>query len=961
MWIEFTPVLYIRLTKTKKCNKIKNNVSGVSALKIRTPPHWYKTIKTSKDLPSVYEQEHPVEFKGLDYCPECGLYGKHCFCVFEAHSGFEPQSGTTDDNNIMKMTGSSNHQNVKFGDQVDPYSYDVVGTMDPTRSLQDSDDATLGNFFSRPIKIAEQDWGTSTQLAFDIDPWSLYWENPRVANRIANFHLLKCNLKIKVIINGNGFQYGRALVTYLPFDAFDTLSSNTALIRSDLVQASQQPRIFLDPTTSQGGEMKLPFYFHANYLTIPSSNWDVMGRLYFRSLNELKHANGASDVVTVSVFAWAEDVDMSVLTSVEPDSLIPQVSFSPQSGSEVDEVNSKGVISGPATAIAKAMSALASIPYIAPFATATSMVASTSASIAKMFGYCRPVVTKNPEPYKPHIVSALAVTNVGDGPTKMTVDDKQELSIDPRISGLGGVDPLNIKEIAKRESYLTSFSWNMRTAPETLLWNARVDPVTWAENAGPPKSFHFPATAMAALPFKYWTGSMKFRFQVVCSAFHKGRIKVVYDPNWLNSNEYNTNYIKIVDIADETDFTVEIANGQSTTLLSHHLPGLESVTQMYSTTAYASKEVGNGVVGVYVVNELTTPNSDVNNDIEINVFVSMGDDFEVFVPDDHFQYFTFGSLTQSSRELQAKTDAFLDAAYDESVFGPLKKRPKRKAKAVGFEEQSGAEVVPESQNTMEPSAPQQSMSDQLGIAKSNLSQINSVFTGEAISSFRTMLKRYNVWNQIPLGDTEPLTIMGRFSAFPFLRGNVAGAIDSTGDGTPYNFCNTVLLHWVTYAFSGWRGSIRYKLLPKGSQNADFPSSLHIQRHPIGEFEWDYLAGSPDVAGTTKQAGQNVMVEQGPLPADRGVFSGVRGQVFNNGQVNPSIEFEVPYYSPFRFSPGKEEDFTTYAIFNEGWDYRITTQGDVNTLYDVHVAAGEDFQTYFFTGLPRMYYEPEPPT
>jgi hypothetical protein len=959
------------LTKTLKINKNKPNALEGKRCKIRNLPKWTKDVKSSKDLPVVYE--HQDDWFGIDYCNGCGFYGKHCQCVYDPHSGFEPQSGSTDDNNIMRMSGRSAYENVTFGDQIDPYLYDVDGTMDPTRSLQDSDDATLENFFSRPIKIAEEEWATSTTLGFDIDPWSLYWENPRVANRIANFHLLKCNLKIKVVINGNGFQYGRALVSYLPFDVYDTLTTNASLIREDLVQASQQPRIFLDPTTSQGGEMKLPMFNYYNYLSIPNDQWDEMGRLYFRSLNELKHANGATDVVTVSVFAWAEDVDMSVLTSRESTTLSPQSGFEPQSGSEVDEVNTKGVISGPATAIAKAASAMTSIPYIAPFASATNIAATATAQIAKMFGYCRPIVTKNPEPYKPHVASALAVTNVGDGPTKMTVDDKQELSIDPRIAGLGGVDPLNIKEIAKRESYLTTFSWNIGTAPETLLWNARISPVTWAENAGPPTSFHFPACAMAALPFKYWTGSMKFRFQIVCSAFHKGRLKIVYDPNFLASNEYNTNYVKIVDIADETDFTVEIANGQDTSLLTHHLPGLESVTQLYSTTAYAAKEQGNGVVGVYIVNELTTPNSTVNNDIEVNVFVSMGDDFEVFVPDDHFQLFTFGSGLQTFEEGEDKDIAYLRQGYRREIYGPPPVIPEsnpaseRVLEAFNppgppFEQQSGMETttVPESQNTNEPSAPQHEMADNLGVGKSDLSDINSVFTGEAITSFRTVLKRYNCWNQIAFGDNVATKIVGRFASFPFLRGNVAGAIDTTNAAVPYNYCNTVLLHWVTYAFSGWRGSIRYKFLPKGTQKSTYPVTYYIQRHPIGEFEYARTLQNPDTAGNSKQAGQNVMITQGNTPNNNSVFSGVKGQVFNNGLVNPSIEFEVPYYSPFRFSPGKEENLTGFSLWNEGFDYRITADGNTDTLWDIHVAAGEDFQTYFFTGLPRMYYEPTVP-
>jgi len=386
---------------------------------------------------------------------------------------------------------------------------------------------------------------------------------------------------VEVVINGNGFQYGRMLVSYLPFSALDYLSTMAALIRSDLVQASQMPHIFLDPTTSTGGEMKLPFFNYTNYCEIPTSEWSELGRLYFRTLNSLKHANGATDVVTISVFAWAENVSMSVLTSVDQDTLTPQ-------SGEVEEANNKGMISGPATSVAKFAAYLSGVPYIGPFATATEIGAGAVAAMAKIFGYCRPNITKAPEPFRPTPFSSLAVTNVPDNAQKLTVDDKQELTIDPRISGLGGVDPLNIREIAKRESYLTTFTWPIGAAPDTMLWNARIDPVTWAEDTGPPVSYHFPACAFAALPFQYWKGSMKFRFQIVASSFHKGRLKIVYDPNYIANNtyltysEYNTNYLKIVDIAEEQDFTVEVGMGQNTSFLSHHNPGVDFVTKMYS-------------------------------------------------------------------------------------------------------------------------------------------------------------------------------------------------------------------------------------------------------------------------------------------------------------------------------------------------------------------------------------------
>lgn len=824
-----------------------------------------------------------------------------------------PQSGTTDDVSLMQMA-SSQSENVKFSDQNDAYLYDMEGAVDPTRQLMDTDDATLDHFFSRPLKIHEEEWGTGTSLFFNIDPWTLYMENPRVINRITTYNLLRASLRLKLVINGNGFQYGRAIASYLPLSAFDNLSSNVALVPQDIVQASQQPHIFLNPTTSTGGEMKLPFFFHKNYMQIADSDWSELGELTVRSINELKHANGAADKVTISVFAWIEDVSMNVLTSVEPSTLVPQSG----NAEEVDAANREGMISGPATAIKNAANACKVIPPLAPFAAATEVVAGATAEVAKHFGYCRPPVTKAPEPYRPNPVSSLATTSVPDVVHKLTVDDKQELSIDPRIAGLGNTDSMNIREIARRESYLTSFSWSIGTSPETLLWNTRVSPVTWAENGLTPKGYHFPACCMAALPFEYWTGTMKYRFQIVASAFHKGRIKVVYDPNFLASNEYNTNYLEVIDITEKNDFTITIGNGQEFSLLTHHEPGLDSVTQMYSTTAYASKEEGNGVLGVYVVNELTTPNSTVNNDIEINVYVSAGDDFEVFVPDDHFQNF---------------------------VFKP----------------QSGnAEQVPESFNTEQPDAPQQDTAENIGPGLTNHEMLGRVFTGESIQSFRTMLKRYNLHTTSgSISGSDNQILSGRSPMFPYLRGNVSGAVDLDAFQAPYNFCNTVMLHWVTLAFSGYRGSIRWKIVPKYCW-VDYNATIQAQRVPEGEAGYAFTSSvTPTYATISEHRHRSIVSKLAGGLLDNYTLTGTRGTCITNSLVNPVLEFEIPYYSEYRFKPGKSEDHTTSLAFEEGFDYAIQTNTDANQ-YDFWCAAGEDFQCYFWTGLPRMYYEAVPP-
>jgi hypothetical protein len=332
------------------------------------------------------------------------------------------------------------------------------------------------------------------------------------------------------------------------------------------------------------------------------------------------------------------------------------------------------------------------------------------------------------------------------------------------------------------------------------------------------------------------------------------------------------------------------------------------------------------------VNELTTPNSTVNNDIEINVYVSMGDDFEVAVPDNHFANFV----------LKPQSGDLLDT-------------------------QAG-EIVPESQNTVELDAPQQSASTIVGLPPAEDSNLNKVFFGEAISSFRPMLKRFALWNTIPKVNLTPTVISGRFSMFPYLRGNVPNAVDITAALADYNYVNTVLLHWVKFAFSGWRGTIRYKLIPRGFSNRGDRIDVQRSRYTRGDVQYYLGRQVLDPYSGEKEARydlvQHFNTGSGTLPGYRDPMPGNMGTAVALNSVNGVLEVEIPYYSWYRFSPGKTVDYTGPQNWEAPWDYRVYYPGDEpncdTATTDVYVAGGEDLQFYFFTGLPRMYYESAPP-
>lgn len=794
---------------------------------------------------------------------------------------------------------------------------------DATFRIADSDDATLENFFQRPIKIRSYGWGTGTTLFERFNPWQDFFENDRVLNRITNYNLLRCKLKVRIVLNGNGFHFGRAIASYIPLHTSDDFTKQRSYFIEDVIEASQRPHVYLDPTTSQGGTLTLPFVWYANALKIPDQDWQEMGEITIYGMQSLKHANGASDSVTVSVFAWAEDVSLSIPTANEPGALSPQMGeiFTPQAKDEYGT----GPVSRPAGVIAKTAGALSKVPGIGAYARATELAASAVSSIATMFGYSRPVTLSEIQPFTPRYLSNMANTNVTDNSQKMTLDCKQELTIDPRVMGLGATDEMTIKSIAQRESFLTQFGWLVDDTSETLLWNSEVSPVLWNEPPLGVKELHFPACCFATLPFRRWRGTMKFRFQIVASAFHKGRLKVVYDPSYPKTNEYNTNYTHIIDIAKERDFTIDIGWGSVQPMLNHRIPGQDALPFSTSVLGADPGSRGNGIISVYVVNELTVPNSTVNNNIEVNVFVSAGDDFEVFDPDSS----VIEDLTW-----------FLPQVGE--IFSP------QMAETTGQMSHPDADLTKNEDEPMKLQA-----SNTLAPTLSDQDHTINVFYGDPVTSFRQCLKRYNWHSAIaPFfdgNDTIYLTV--RNNDLPYYRGYAPGAIHST-TGSNYNYCKMTLLNYVIPAFTCVRGSMRWKYFRTECRFKD-TSIMQLRRVSVEPFGYQQLE---TVAFNTGNGNHSTRIRQ----ATSLIPHTWDGAIATSTRDNPVIEAEMPFYTNVRFFLAKDANRTNSVAFNSF--HELTTVFPTNSVdgpvIHSYVSTGEDFTLGFFTGAPVAYYLPQ---
>jgi hypothetical protein len=792
-----------------------------------------------------------------------------------------------------------------FNDQSPSYDYAVGSMEDTTFDNVYAGDASLENFFSRPVKVATYSWGVGADFFQEFDPWSFYFENPRVINRICNFNLLKCKLCVKFVVNGNGFHYGRILASYLPLPNNDNFSTTRALISQDLIGMSQRPKIFIDPTNSSGGTLCLPFFWYNNYMDIPQQDWRDMGKVSLKSFGPLKHANGADDNVNIAVFVWAEDVSLAAPTSSEPGALSPQMGKADEYG--------KGPISRPASIIARAAGALKNAPYIGLYARATEMAANAVSGIATVFGYSRPNNIGTIQYYKAIPLGNAANTNVEDTAQKLSVDAKQELTIDSRTVGLSGDDEMAIDTIATRESYLTQFVWATAAAPEQFLFQCLVTPALWDITGD---EVHFPACAFAAMPFENFYGSMNFRFQIVASNYHKGRLKIVYDPYGFASNEYITNYTYVLDLAEEKDVTITIGWGSDKPYCVCRFPGNTSGLPINSlpfttvATGTTPRNNANGVIRVYCVNELVTPNSTVNNDVKVNVYVSCGDDMQFRKPVNTIESYTF----------------FADPGASPTQFEPQMAEP---------------QVKMDQEDTTQPDKPDSQDTDMTMLQKvSTQDAYSHVFFGEEIMSFRQLLKRYCAHRCVPRTSGGNGYWLIRQDIFPLYRGFAPGALTSVdGGANRYNYGYNTLMNYLTPAFSGWRGGIKWKT------SMTEPHPTENKMYAAYRDNGTYKDSTVGITSATK----NFDV-YGRFP---GTFSGA--SITNRG-VMPALEVEVPFYSNLRFYPAKLADKTTAQSFDQAWTVVADVDQDVTGNYyqDFHVAAGEDFTLFFFTGAPRMY-------
>jgi hypothetical protein len=760
-------------------------------------------------------------------------------------------------------------------------------------------DLGLAEFLSRPTLISTSTWTPSNFTNASVNPWYAYLNNAAIKSRIANFAYFRGDLHIKVVVNCSPFYYGAVLCYYTPASGFGNF--NLASTTVDYVTTSQRPHIWIYPQTSSGGEMTVPFIYHKNFVELGSAtNVQGLGSLSYKLFTALISANGAtSNGCTIQTYAWMENVTLMGNTTAAV----------LQSGK--DEYGN-GPVSAPAAILSNWVGHLKSVPIIGKYATATQIGSSAVSQIAKLFGWSNVPVIEDVKPMKNLPFHDMASAHLSEPTSKMTLDPKGEISVDPSIIGANPEDEMAIAKLVQHESFLCSSTWATTDTVGTQFLLCNVTPMLYDRGtASTGGTYGIAMTPMCwvSRAFSAWRGDIIFRFKIICSRFHQGRLRISWDPTATNDGTTdNTNVIitKIVDLAesDEVEFRVpymQPMNFSRTFTTSTDINNANNFKNGSGTlTQYA--DMFNGTITVKCLTNLSAPIDSAS--VSIFTFVRAADNFVLANPTD---------LPRSTSfiQMQSGVACLEDDNIDEDLF------------KVNF--------------------------------------------GDPVLSLRTLLRRtvrhdsmFVYANSTQL--VQAIFRQGRRAYMPGYDPNgwfTAKGVETTGTSYPFNGVYMTHLAWFSPAFVCERGSIRWHYNVTDMQQATPQAAPMIE-----------VARSTQTPVTGTSSGNQRAITLWTNFASPGLDTwvydllekGMSGLVLTNQFTQTGISVEMPMNSLGKYVYTRADTAVTGSTVDgsvyDTYAIRILAYpGGASTSIGLHryVSAGTDFGLYFFLSVPVLYY------
>jgi len=867
-------------------------------------------------------------------------------------------------------------ETVTFVDNSSGTVTEVEAGSNPIASQNATANTSLAKFLSRPTLIDTRTWSTSDLVGYvgsTIEPWHLYLNNAVIKQKLSNYAFLRARLCVKIVINATPFHFGLMRVAYQPnVNAADTgdrknmIRTNSVSTLPYMVPLSQLPGVWVHPSDNSAGEMVLPFFNQRNWLRLSTAApAKTMGALYYYVNAPLGVASATgSTAVTVDTFAWLEDVEFSGSTAeltlqsrdsvdsldaecdhvvlrawhwlrnvlgcgpdqkaaswLSPVSSPASAAYHVQARDEYD-----GPVSRVASAVAQVGRNLADVPVIGKFARATSIGAGALADIASMFGFTNTPVTTDIPARMPTPGPPIASSEIGAQIQKLTLDPKQELSVDPTLHGIGDADEMSIKSIVTRPSVLTTTGWSTTDAIGEVLFNANVSPMLFSRvqvlDGGSVlrahRVYHTPMSYLGMM-FTHWRGDIVFDIEVVCTKFHKGRLKIAWDPlgsGGASALPENTVYTTILDIGENNKASLRVPYHQA--VAWSRMRGIVRDNWTVGNPLPSNIDYDNGLLLVSVLTPLMSPVTPQN--VTVLITTRGAENLEFANPRTSLGESASNGISPSFFAVQARDE--VDITTSEETLGDAGgQHPHRYALNFG-------ESIVSLRNVLH---------------RMSLYDCSTPFASSA-TRFAWFGKSYS--RLPPMFGYDP---SGQSTASKILAG--------TGTA-PFTFAPTHPLTYVAMMYGAFRGGVNYS----ANVSADlypYVGDVRVQRIT------DSTNAGERLGRTTSSQNAGVTASATTRFINLSYGAGQGGAAFTNTQTNGAISWNQPHLSGYNFN------FTdpTFAIGGNPADQTnlecslleiLFKQSTANTLTDVatvtsYAGSGVDYTCLWWLMCPTLDY------
>jgi len=481
---------------------------------------------------------------------------------------------------------------------------------------------------------------TSTTFAL-LEVLSCHANTTVALCKVNGFLGLKATHVFRLQINANRFQQGRYIMFWLPFggggNSGGTATSERTLRRTNLTAITQLPHVEIDINTNTEAILEVPYVSVFPYWSLKASTGfnHCLGWVGLCPYIPVA-TNGGSTTVPYTIYSHLKDVDLVAPT-------VPQMSFkrvqstTQQIGRvlsgdptevEQNQLSSGGPISGAMNNVKKiADSAMAIFPSLSAIAAPVSWFANIAGGIASVFGWSNPIelseVTRCVQTIQPWANNC----DMPDASMPISLFARNHVEILPGFAG-NDIDEMAIDYVKMIPAYYQDFIQTTGNASGALLIGLPFnlsDFYTSFVDTGPHTIFVNTPVGFVAKLFQLWRGSIVFRFKIVKTEFHSGRIEVVFypqEPSGANGTAPGTSsatdraflHREIIDLREGNEFELQIP-----------YTSIVPWRQLQDTIGY---------IQVYVVNPLIAP-ATVPNSIRYIVEVSGGEDLMFAVPRKH--------------------------------------------------------------------------------------------------------------------------------------------------------------------------------------------------------------------------------------------------------------------------------------------------------------------------------------